>query len=210
MMELKLPSEFKHLVNRDSNIKYYSKNPLKPFLIKKFFSKLIQMIKQDDLKEVIEIGCGDGLAGYLIMKNIRGLDYYAGELDRNCILNASFILTANLVRLDARFLPYADKSFDMALFLEVFEHIKGWEMVLKEGMRIARKTLIFSVPLYPWFQLSNLIFLKNIKRLGEHPDHINQFQLKKTKERINNFAKTLKIKAEYEVAFPWLITKIRM
>jgi len=209
MLDLKLPGEFKAFVNPDSKLKYYSKNPLKAALIKRFFGKILGMIQEVNPREMIEIGCGDGIAGYLIRKNLPDLEYYPADVQTESLINASRILNIReMIKLDARVLPYPDKTFDLALFLEVFEHIEGWEKAFSEGLRIARKGLIFSVPAYPWFQLSRLIFLKNLSRMGEHPDHINQFPPGRTKQQIEMLCNQLKLKVNYGFVFPWLTGKI--
>ncbi len=208
MLDLSLPAELKALVSHDAKVKYYSRNPLKPILIKGFFNKLIEMTRAANPRQIIEIGCGDGLAGYLIRKNIPGVEYFGADLQSRSLATAAQILTRDLVMLDARCLPFPDKSFDLALSLEVFEHVAEWETALREGIRVSRKALIFSVPAYPWYQLSNLVFLKNVKRMGEHPEHLVQFPVSKTRDMIVELCKPLKLKAEFAMGFPWLIVKM--
>ncbi len=205
-MNLSLPIEFKALISNDTKLKYYSKNPLKKMLIKGFFNKLSALVQGLNPREIIEIGCGDGISGYLINQNLKGLEYYLADLQSESLIVASKVIKiTDSVKLDARELPYADKSFDLALCLEVFEHIQGWERAFDEAIRVSRKALIFSIPAYPWYQWSNLIFLKNVARMGEHPQHINQFQYRKTLNKIEMLSRPLNLKVNIQMAFPWLI-----
>jgi len=209
-MDFRLPEEFKTVVNSETKLKYYSKNPLKSILIQRFFSKLIKMIQEVNPGEILEIGAGDGIAGFLISRNIPGLDYYASDIQTHALLNSSRILTRNLVGLDARILPFPDKSFELVVCLEVFEHIQEWQKVLQEGLRVSSKSFIFSVPLCPWYQLSNFVFLKNLSRWGEHPSHIHKFTIDKLQKQSLIISNSLKYNIKFVKAFPWILGKVKI
>lgn len=213
---LNLPKEFKSLVSADARVKYYSNNYIKQILLKRFFEKVFKLVEAVNPASAVEIGCGDGLSGYLFKRRFPVIEYLAADQDRSVLSAAARVLGPDLLMLDGLELPFPENSFDLALYLEVFEHAGKWEKVLEEGIRISKKALIFSVPAFPWYQLSNLVAGKNILRLGEHPGHIHKFrrknlesaltQLIKQKAAIAQKAKSIEIVP----SFPWIISKINL
>ena len=210
---LNLPGEFRGFISKDSHRKYFSNNPFKPRLLNAFFNNLFMMIyARGKPNSMLEVGCGEGIAGYLIKHEFEGLDYVGADIRMLHLRVARNIVGKELVGANGMNLPFPDRSFDMVLFLEVFEHVAGWEKALAEGLRVARKSVIFSVPAYPWYQLSNLVFGKNVRRLGEHHDHINQFgreDLKVGKEfSFSNTSRTVFKISYVKFSFPWIIAQI--
>jgi len=208
-----LPAEFRGVISQDARGKYFSKNPLKPRLLDAFFKNLFMMIyARGKPNSILEVGCGEGIAGYLIKHEFAGLEYVGSDIRMSHLRAARNIVGKELVGANGMNLPFPDKSFDMVLFLEVFEHVEGWGKVLAEGLRVARKSVIFSVPAYPWYQLSNLVFGNNIRRLGENHDHINQFSredLKVGKEFLFSDISQTVFKISYvKFSYPWLISQI--
>jgi len=203
------PIGFKELVGEDARSKYFSKNPLKRVLVRRFFEKIHRLVAEMGAGVVLEVGCGEGLAGYLILKGFPGLEYVGADISREGVKVASRVLERDLVVLDGLRLPFRDKSFDLVFFLEVFEHIRDWEKVLLEGVRVGKKGVIFSVPIFPWYQVSNLVFLKNVRRLGEHPGHINQFTLSGIRERVKMIIDGMNYEEKQYVRFPWLIYLVK-
>jgi len=211
---LNLPPEFKNLVSADARIKYYSNNYFKQLFLQRFFEKAFYLVETSSPGSIIEVGCGDGLAGYLLKQKFKGISYLGADIRKAELLAAAKVLGPDLLMLNAADLPFEDNSFDLALFLEVFEHAGDWERLVQEGIRVSARALIFSVPAFPWYQVSNLVFGKNLSRLGEHPDHINQFTFKglqgkieqaiKKSDKIANKAKAIEI----DCSFPWAIGKI--
>jgi len=215
---LNLPNEFKEIVSRDARVKYFSRNPLKNRLLRKFFEKIFNMIMESnqDLKSVLEVGCGDGIAGYLMKNRFKDIDYLGADIKINNLLVASKVLKNDkFVLLDGRNLPLKENSFDVVICLEVFEHLKNWEELLKEIIRAAKIEVIFSVPVFPSYQLSNFVFGKNLKRFGEHPDHVNQFRMGQLKSRINELLGSRELKGKIKQfdlfsSFPWCIGRINI
>lgn len=52
----------------------------------------------------------------------------------------------NFVRSDAHTLPFEDKSFDVAVFAEIIEHVEDPVKCLKEAARVAKRQLVITVP----------------------------------------------------------------
>jgi len=214
---LNLPHEFQPLVSPQSRFKYYSSNPLKRLFLERFFKNVQRMIgKTRGAGCVLEVGCGDGLAAYLVTRAFPGLDYLGGDLNATGLGAAQKILHRDLVMLDGRQLPFADNRFDLSLFLEVFEHARDWEKLIQEGVRVSRSALILSVPAWPWYQISNLAFGKYAGRFGEHPEHVNQFSLNSLAAKIENainssgMMKSEVTAIEIISSFPWAIARLSL
>jgi len=213
---LKLPKPFKQIVSRDARIKYFSRNPLHMFMIERFFEGVFNLLNelQSVPQSFLEVGCGDGISGYVIRERFKPAEYLGVDIRLTELLVAGKVLgSSHLALVDGRRLPFRDRSFDVVLFLEIFEHMENWEKALAEGARVARKAVIFSVPAFPWFQLLNFLAGKNLRRWGEHPDHIRFFRLRTTEKQVRGAiesaglaAKAGKIKVSFSL--PWIITKM--
>jgi SAM-dependent methyltransferase len=94
---------------------------------------------------VLDIGCADGWASKVLSEcEYVGLDYP----------NTASALygTSPQVFADGAFLPFLSSSFETVLLLEVLEHVRNPEKVLKEISRVLKPSgkLLISVPfLYP-------------------------------------------------------------
>jgi ubiquinone/menaquinone biosynthesis C-methylase UbiE len=208
-----LPEQFKEIVSRDTRVKYFSGNPVKDWLLERFFKRIFSLIREIDPqgKSMLEVGCGDGIAAYLIRKEFPGLDYFGVDIKKEELTTAAKILDHPcLAVMDGKKLAARKRNFDLVIALEVLEHVEKWEEVLEEICRAAQKKAIISVPAYPYYQFSNLAFGKNLSRLGEHPDHVNQFTNGGMKKRLVDHFKTSGSRAEINsyFSFPWAIYEV--
>lgn len=85
---------------------------------------------------VLDIGCGDGSIAHLIMQRrpdvrIAGVDVLLRE--KSCIPIQWF---------DGRVIPFADDSFEVAMFVDVLHHTDDPLVLLREAARVARKAVI--------------------------------------------------------------------
>lgn len=92
----------------------------------------------------LDIGCGDGLLLKLLKEKgiqAEGVDI-SPEGVAKCMA-AGFVAKVHSVDEP---LPYADGSFDTVILLDILEHVYDPEAVLADAARVARKTVIVSVP----------------------------------------------------------------
>ena len=106
-------------------------------------------------KEVLDIGCGRGIWGYLLRAEkkgetalIVGLDLYLPYLK----FVKKFGPYDELVLADATNLPFRDRSFDFTLACEVIEHLPQelGDRFFIEVERVSRKKTILTTPNGPW------------------------------------------------------------
>ena len=95
---------------------------------------LAEMIPRD--ASVLDIGCGDGLIDQAILQqrpdlSIEGLDPFPR---REAIIPVRSF--------DGQTLPFADKSFDVVMFVDVLHHTMNAPTLLREAVRVARKWVL--------------------------------------------------------------------
>jgi len=86
--------------------------------------------------KVLDVGCGDGLLSTLIMQNrpdveISGIDVLVRK-------DAKIPVTA----FNGATIPFADKTFDTAIFVDVLHHTDNQLKLLDEARRVTRNSLI--------------------------------------------------------------------
>lgn len=103
-----------------------------------FFTYLYPSIKKGD--KIIDCGCGDGAYSIELAKkgyDVTGIDFeerieYASYYSKRDNINVKFEI-GNLLDL-----PFDDETFDIAVCIEVLEHIKDDNKVLKEIARVLK------------------------------------------------------------------------
>jgi ubiquinone/menaquinone biosynthesis C-methylase UbiE len=93
-------------------------------------------------QSILDLGCGYGAYSLALMKE--------GRSCVGCDVNLQYLKTAvssGLPSVAAEgALPFPDKSFDTVLLFEVIEHVPPIEAILKEAFRVARKSVLITVP----------------------------------------------------------------
>lgn len=105
--------------------------------------ELLQYLEHAAGKHVLEIGCG--LGPYVDAMNKDGFQAVGIELEEQIVAAAQAKGRPVSVG-DATNLQFADNSFDTCMLLEVIEHIEQFETALLEAGRVARNSLLISVP----------------------------------------------------------------
>ena len=89
------------------------------------------------IKDFLEIGCGKGICCYILKRfgaNISGID-----VDDNFDEKAKKI-GVNLIKMDASNLKFKEENFDFVYSYDSFEHFLDPEKVLKEAIRVTKKS----------------------------------------------------------------------
>lgn len=170
-----------------------------------FFDSLREVVEPLGAKSVLDAGCGEG-------ETIARLqDLLPERVSAVDILPESVEYTRRrLPSVDAAVaslyeLPFADDSFDLVLCLEVLEHLDRPQEGLAELARVSRREVVVSVPFEPYFRIGSLLRGNHLRRLGNHPEHVNQWN----RRTLAAFLGSVLEVEEIGVAFPWLIAHCR-
>ena len=108
---------------------------------------------------------------------------------------------------DAGMLPFPDACADLVTCIELLEHLPTYRPAVAELARITRPRgrCVVSVPWEPWFRLGNLGRGKNVKRMGNDPEHVQAFTPKKLVKALRRGFRDV----DLHPSFPWLIAECR-
>jgi SAM-dependent methyltransferase len=171
--------------------KYHDPNPVVGFVIRRFFERIRGVLAGLRPESVLDAGCGEGemLRRHVIPVGVRTV-----LLDRNPDTAARVLGSVDS-------LPFASHSFDVVTCLEVLEHLKDPARAVRELARVGRRAVVVSVPYEPWFRVGNVLRGKHLSGLGNHPEHVQHWNLRS----FEKFLGTVVPQVEIIEAFPWII-----
>lgn len=168
-------------MSTESDVAYHSPNQHKyscqvgiyRWHIEAFLGKLSDLLMQSQPRSVLDAGCGEGfVAHYLASRHpeaqFTGVDLSPEAIDyaQQHFGEAATYRTGSIYKL-----PFSDNSFDTVLCSEVLEHLDEPDMAVAELRRVARRFVLITVPLEPYFDWLN----RTARALGISPDpgHVN-------------------------------------
>lgn len=184
--------------------KYSTTNPVVVRLIDRWLGTLRAVLAEEPLGVVVDVGVGEGLALERLVdpaQPVVGVEY---RLDK-VRLAADRLPGLSGVVADAGMLPLADGVADTVTSIEVLEHLVDPAAAVEELARVCRGRLVVSVPWEPWFRLGNLGRGKNVGRLGNDPEHVQQL----TPARLRRLLAAGFDEVDVRPTFPWLVAVAR-
>jgi ubiquinone/menaquinone biosynthesis C-methylase UbiE len=182
--------------------KYASRNPMQRFLIWYFHRWVHEFLGTTGASSVLDVGCGEGftitrLSGLNRKLPILGLDSHFPALVQASEANPGVVFCLG----DAGCLPFASDSYEAVICLEVLEHLPDPCRALEELRRVTSRYCLISVPNEPFFRAANLLRGKNLRRLGNDPEHVHNWTARQFLEMINaHFALERVV-----YPFPWVM-----
>lgn len=194
--------------------KYITKNKLKQKMIKRMQQMMINIIRSEiklcdeDTPYLLDAGCGEGFITDLIQRELKSLRIKGMDHSEEAVAQAKRLFPAiDFDTEDIYNLGYGDNSFDIVICTEVLEHLTEPARGLSELLRVAKKTIILSVPNDPVFRIGNMMVLKNVTRFGNPIDHIQHW----TKTGFLKWVqKNTNCNISYKSAFTWVIVVIHI
>jgi SAM-dependent methyltransferase len=160
--------------------KYNNKNFFHRFALGKYFDVVTSEINTLNPASILEFGCGEGLLLDRLAEHGANMANYTGvDIREDAIQFAkSRNPEAHFVCADIFNWPPADEKYDLVMACQVFEHLPDPRPYLTRLLRLSRGPVLLTVPHEPWFRLLNLARGRDLARLGNHPEHVNQWGLK--------------------------------
>lgn len=154
--------------------KFQNQHPIQQRLIHQFHQRFLQVLVPLQPKRILEVGCGEGYLLEKIHRAVPTAEMLGVDNNQLALEEGRRIFPQlQLERGDIYHLPQPDHSWDVVIASEVLEHLDHPEQALEELKRVSSRYVVLSVPHEPWFRLGNLARGRHLKRLGNHPEHIN-------------------------------------
>jgi SAM-dependent methyltransferase len=191
--------------------KYGSTNPAVRRLLDRWMGRLKGVVGPIH-GTVVDIGIGEGLCLERVLRPAEG----APAVDPRVVVGVEYRLDKARAAArqlpavevgvgDAGMLPFPDRVADLVLCIEVLEHLPTVEPAVAELARVTGGRCVVSVPWEPWFRLGNLGRGKNVRRLGNDPEHLRAFSPRSLRGALErSFAEVRVVPA-----FPWLVAEAR-
>jgi 2-polyprenyl-3-methyl-5-hydroxy-6-metoxy-1,4-benzoquinol methylase len=175
----------------------------------RFHGRISGLVAPVKPAHVLDAGCGEGETlerlRHLMPGRITGIDKNPDH-----ITMASERLPGVDFRVgDVCKTEFGDNTFDLVLCLEVLEHLPDPDAALRELNRVARGSIVVSVPYEPWFRIGfaigNIFRGQYLARLGDYPGHVQHWNPR-------TFGALLEKHVEVQdtrTVFPWIIAHCR-
>ena len=184
--------------------KYENSNYIHQLVLGRFIDAMARELKPLSHGRTLDFGCGEGFFLWqLYRRGVHFADLTGLDLRLDALAEAREMLPEyHFVQADLLAYAPPEAPFDLVIASEVLEHLPSPEIYLEKLIRLARGTLLLTVPLEPWFHLINLARGRDIRHFGNHPEHINQWGIRSFQEFIEGRAT---IARKYTV-FPFIIS----
>jgi len=205
-----------HLETVSSNLqKYRTPNPLMRRIIHRFLDRVCELVEERRPSRIVDLGCGEGIVARELSLRLGddfeylGLDLSGESIEVARSINASDSrLSFERADILARE-PDAGWA-DLAISLEVLEHLAEPAAALNRIGQWSRSHVLVSVPWEPWFRLGNLARGRHPLRLGNHPEHIQQFRPGTLAALLKGSSELDARSVEVSTCFPWMIGRGRV
>ncbi len=183
--------------------KYSNPNLIHQFVLRRMFDAVTREILRIEPAKTLEFGCGEGLflqqlkTRGVAFKEIVAIDLRQDALDYAKSLHPEY----KFENVDLLTWDHPQKYFDLVVASQVLEHLPEPDRFLKRLALFSNKYLLLTVPWEPWFRIMNLLRGRDIKRLGNHPEHVNLWDLSGFEKFVSKYAT---IEKAYTV-FPFIV-----
>ncbi|MEM9467150.1 MAG: class I SAM-dependent methyltransferase [Actinomycetota bacterium] len=157
--------------------KHESGNPAQRFLIDRFHGEVARLLASMPREAVLDLGCGEGFViDHLVGADIDA-DFVGIDRSTSAVTAARARLggRAEIHQADVTGLADLPRPFDVVMMLEVLEHLDDPDAMLALLAELTTNQVIVSVPWEPFFRGLNLLRLKNVKRFGSDPEHVQHW-----------------------------------
>ena len=166
----------RHDTTKRHRDKYENKNLVHRLVLGRFLDALAEELKPFQDVETLDFGCGEAFfweemkARGVEMSRLTGIDLREDALDvaRHHFPQHEFLCQDLLEWKTSR-------KFGLVVASQVLEHLPDPARFLSRLVELteAKGSLLLTVPWEPFFMLSNLARGRDVRRFGNHPEHVN-------------------------------------
>lgn len=180
--------------HRSANLnKYTTTNPLYRWHIDSFHARITELVSGFGPDSILDVGCGEGFLSAHLHAELKDVAFTGVDASEGAIEFArdSFGDVGLFEVGDIFDLRFADNSFDVVVCSEVLEHLTDPAAAVRELLRVARKAVVLTVPLEPYFKFFNDI--ARALKISPDPEHVQFWR----HEQWQRFIKTLSPNATF-------------
>jgi len=174
--------------------KFSNQNPIHRFALGRFFDRIAAELNAFQPERVLEFGCGEGF--FLKEVQQRGVefaDYVGLDLREDALATASsFFPKGRFERADLFRWPAPEEGFDLVIASQVLEHLPTPQLALERLVELCSGQLLLTVPLEPWFRILNFLRGRDLRRLGNHPEHVNLWTFSRFRSFVADHAEVVR------------------
>jgi SAM-dependent methyltransferase len=188
---------------RFNHPKYRARNPIKRALIRRFAARVLAAVRQaGPVTAILEVGIGEGFLSGHLSAELPEVRFAGVDASAAAVAHARKLFPAIDARLgDAYDLADYAGQFDFVLCAEVLEHLDDPRKALGAIAALGPRRALFTVPHEPFFRLSNLAAGKNVRHLGNDPEHVQQFGRRSLRSLLSGPFEVLSL----GTSFPWIL-----
>lgn len=187
--------------------KYSNPNPIQRLVLDRFFQAVAEEVRVIAPQRTLDFGTGEAfLLERLARLGVRFPSLLGVDLREDALAQARVrcpdyeFRCQNLLAWDP-----APELFDLTIASEVLEHLTQPERYLERLVGLTRGRLLLTVPWEPWFSLMNLLRGRDLMRLGNHPEHVNQWTGRSFLRFVEPYVQVERLRT----VFPFLIVVAR-
>lgn len=182
-----------------------TKNPIERRMVDGFAAAL-QRSLPSTARRVLEVGCGEGRQLTAIGQRFPDADLIGLDLPDVELEEAWGGVESHMLQASALDLPFADNTFDLVMAIEVLEHLPDPERALQEIARVAKQTVVLSVPWEPVWRLGNMARGRYLGAAGNTPGHIQHFTRRRFVGLVGRYLQVERV----ERPVPWTMVRARV
>ena len=157
--------------------KYTSPNSLRRLALNRYFATVDEFMPVD-VKTMLNAGCGEGFDARRIGETNLELALTGFDISHGAVQKVRSICPSMQACVgDVTQPPFARKSVDMVISLEVLEHLENPSAAIEAYKKLSRRYLLLGVPNEPIFRLLRMANGMDIRAFGDHPEHIQHWNL---------------------------------
>lgn len=176
-------------------------------VIRRFVDRVVETVIQLRPRRIVDLGCGEGIVAEALASRLPDVEYFGLDASSEAIavargLNPELEFAVG----DLVDEPGRPGWADLALCLEVLEHLEEPDAGLARVLQWTRRDAVVSVPWEPFFRLGNLLRGRHARAWGNHPEHVQQFDRGSFGELLSRHGRD----ADVRSCFPWLVGHVRV